>query len=519
MEFRLDEGQVELQETVRPVLRGPVPARRASSPGGPPARPGGAGRELADLGVFGPAARRGRRRSGPRRHRGGDRVRAARLATSSPARCCGRCWPRRSSTAPPRASGSSAASTRVDVVDGDRAGRARRRARRAARPPRRRRRRPPHRAICRRPTPLDPLDPLTPVGRVTGLGRRRRSSATRRRAARLRLLGTVLRRAMLAGVATPRARGGARLRPRARAVRRADRLVPGRQAPAGRHVRPQRAGPERDLRCRRGARRTPATTTRSGRPRRPSCSPARRPSPTPAPRSRCSAAWASPGTCSPTTSSSGPGCSSTPSAPADDHAARRSAPTLVAAHAMSDAGPRRRGRDRRRRAAHRPSTGPSGRTPSTRRGARAIVEALEAASTDDVAARRAARGTGDDFCSGADWVATNARRRRKPRTGSIQRRTPLQAHRLIALLIEIQLPVVCAVRGWAAGLGCQLALAADFTVAADDSRFWLPFIKRGFTPDSGCDLAAAPPRRRGPGQGDAAARAGRSAGPTPPPGG
>ena len=67
----------------------------------------------------------------------------------------------------------------------------------------------------------------------------------------------------------------------------------------------------------------------------------------------------------------------------------------------------------------------------------------------------------------------------------MQRRTPLQAHRIIALLLEVQLPVVCAVRGWAAGLGCQLALAADFTVAAEDSRFWLPFVKRGFTPDSG----------------------------------
>ena len=73
----------------------------------------------------------------------------------------------------------------------------------------------------------------------------------------------------------------------------------------------------------------------------------------------------------------------------------------------------------------------------------------------------------------------------RPRTGSIQRRTPLQAHRIVSLLFEVQLPVVCAVRGWAAGLGCQLALAADFTVAAEDSRFWLPFVKRGFTPDSG----------------------------------
>ena len=113
-----------------------------------------------------------------------------------------------------------------------------------------------------------------------------------------------------------------------------------------------------------------------------------------------------------------------------------------------------------------------------------MIEALEAGSTDDSLRVVLLSSRGDDFCSGADWVARNASAE-KPRTGSIQRRTPLQAHRLISLLLEIQLPVVCAVRGWAAGLGCQLALAADFAVAADSSRFWLPFAKRGFTPDSG----------------------------------
>jgi 2-(1,2-epoxy-1,2-dihydrophenyl)acetyl-CoA isomerase len=35
------------------------------------------------------------------------------------------------------------------------------------------------------------------------------------------------------------------------------------------------------------------------------------------------------------------------------------------------------------------------------------------------------------------------------------------------------------------GIGFQLALAADFTVAADDARLWEPFVERGFTPDSG----------------------------------
>lgn len=117
----------------------------------------------------------------------------------------------------------------------------------------------------------------------------------------------------------------------------------------------------------------------------------------------------------------------------------------------------------------------------------AIVDALEAASTDESLRAVLLRSSGETFCAGADWVATNrgGADAPRPRTGAIQRRTPLQAHRLIELVCEIQLPVVCEVRGWAAGLGCQLALAADFTVAAESSRFWEPFLERGFTPDSG----------------------------------
>ncbi|OHV53756.1 enoyl-CoA hydratase-related protein [Pseudofrankia sp. BMG5.36] len=132
----------------------------------------------------------------------------------------------------------------------------------------------------------------------------------------------------------------------------------------------------------------------------------------------------------------------------------------------------------------------------------ALVSTLEAASTDDTLRVVVIEGTGGHFCSGADWVSSNtgdkgdsARAdeagwadkapKPRPRPGSVQRRTPVQAHRLVQLLMEIQLPVVCVVRGWAAGLGFQLALAADITVAAEDAQFWEPFLQRGFTPDSG----------------------------------
>jgi 2-(1,2-epoxy-1,2-dihydrophenyl)acetyl-CoA isomerase len=115
---------------------------------------------------------------------------------------------------------------------------------------------------------------------------------------------------------------------------------------------------------------------------------------------------------------------------------------------------------------------------------RRILAALESAAADDALRVVVLAGSGADFCSGADWVASNAAGTR-PRTGSLQRRVRLQAHRMIELLTEIQLPVVCAVRGWAAGLGFQLALAADFTIASESACFWEPFIERGFSADSG----------------------------------
>jgi 2-(1,2-epoxy-1,2-dihydrophenyl)acetyl-CoA isomerase len=125
----------------------------------------------------------------------------------------------------------------------------------------------------------------------------------------------------------------------------------------------------------------------------------------------------------------------------------------------------------------------------------ALVDALTAASTDDSVRAILVEGAGDNFCGGADIVARNAGSEPKPRTGSIQRRLPVQAHRLMALLGQLQVPVVCKVRGWAAGIGFQIALAADFTLAADDARFWEPFAERGFTPDSGATWML--PRRVG----------------------
>jgi 2-(1,2-epoxy-1,2-dihydrophenyl)acetyl-CoA isomerase len=115
----------------------------------------------------------------------------------------------------------------------------------------------------------------------------------------------------------------------------------------------------------------------------------------------------------------------------------------------------------------------------------AFIATLDRAQQDEAVRAVLLAGTGTDFCSGFDIVGRNSAAGDRPRVGAIQRRLPAQAHRLIPILYDLQVPVVAAVRGYAVGIGMQLALASDFVVAAEDAVFWEPFAQRGMTPDSG----------------------------------
>jgi 2-(1,2-epoxy-1,2-dihydrophenyl)acetyl-CoA isomerase len=114
-----------------------------------------------------------------------------------------------------------------------------------------------------------------------------------------------------------------------------------------------------------------------------------------------------------------------------------------------------------------------------------LIALFEQANQDEMVRSVLITSTSDDFCAGFDILARNAPGGSRPRVGSIQRRLPAHAHRLVPLLVSVQVPVVAAVRGWAAGIGLHLAVAADFCVAARDARLWEPFAARGFTPDTG----------------------------------
>ncbi|MBP1686766.1 MAG: enoyl-CoA hydratase/carnithine racemase [Deltaproteobacteria bacterium] len=128
---------------------------------------------------------------------------------------------------------------------------------------------------------------------------------------------------------------------------------------------------------------------------------------------------------------------------------------------------------------------PQRRNAMTREMLSGLIAAIENAPDNDQLRVILLSGEGEHFCGGMDLSVVNAPSDRRPRVGDIQRRMPRGANRLIPAMLEVQLPIVCAVRGWASGLGCHLALASDFTIAARSARFVEPFVKRGFTPDSG----------------------------------
>ena len=116
-----------------------------------------------------------------------------------------------------------------------------------------------------------------------------------------------------------------------------------------------------------------------------------------------------------------------------------------------------------------------------------IADEVERASGDDDTRVVVIRAEGPDFCSGID-LSESVRpegQRARPRTGHLQRGFQTGAHRMIEVLDAAQVPIVSAVRGWAAGIGMMLALSADVVLADTTARFWVPFVTRGFTPDSG----------------------------------
>ena len=60
-----------------------------------------------------------------------------------------------------------------------------------------------------------------------------------------------------------------------------------------------------------------------------------------------------------------------------------------------------------------------------------------------------------------------------------------ELHELVRALVEVPVPVVAAVRGWAAGAGMSLVVAADVAVAGVSTRLRPAYPAIGLSPDGG----------------------------------
>ncbi|WP_123026793.1 enoyl-CoA hydratase/isomerase family protein [Mycolicibacterium stellerae] len=114
----------------------------------------------------------------------------------------------------------------------------------------------------------------------------------------------------------------------------------------------------------------------------------------------------------------------------------------------------------------------------------ALLEEVEAVDGGEGVRAILIRAEGRNFCAGADLVTANAGDA-KPRVGHLTRSLESGAHRLVAAIWNCPVPTVSVVQGKAMGLGLHVAIACDFTIAAEDATFTEPFCRRGFSVDSG----------------------------------
>ena len=112
-------------------------------------------------------------------------------------------------------------------------------------------------------------------------------------------------------------------------------------------------------------------------------------------------------------------------------------------------------------------------------------EVLEKAAQDEKVRCVVITGAGQAFGSGQDlrdFGAIHASRGDTPFKVSDHL---YKYHRMLHAIRQMPKPVVAAVHGVAAGASCNLALACDMRIAADNARFIEAFARIGLVPDAG----------------------------------
>lgn len=91
-------------------------------------------------------------------------------------------------------------------------------------------------------------------------------------------------------------------------------------------------------------------------------------------------------------------------------------------------------------------------------------------------------GAGRMFCSGGDIKEFGGKGKELPR--HVQEMTTY-LHAAVSRLVHLEVPVIAAVHGSAAGAGLPFACSADIVLAAESARFTLAYTRIGLAPDGG----------------------------------
>ena len=114
----------------------------------------------------------------------------------------------------------------------------------------------------------------------------------------------------------------------------------------------------------------------------------------------------------------------------------------------------------------------------------ALAAVIEQVTADDAVRVVVVTGAGDAFSAGADISGADAHEH-------FDESTLDRANRIIRAITTLDKPVVAAVNGVAAGVGCSAALAADIVVARESASFLLAFARIGLMPDGGSTATVA----------------------------
>jgi 2-(1,2-epoxy-1,2-dihydrophenyl)acetyl-CoA isomerase len=115
-----------------------------------------------------------------------------------------------------------------------------------------------------------------------------------------------------------------------------------------------------------------------------------------------------------------------------------------------------------------------------------LTHAIQSVTTGDKAARAVVlTGEGRGFCSGANLTSGAGGARAAGEKVDAGAALEAVYNPLVTLIRDMPVPLVTAVNGAAAGVGCSLALLGDLIVAAQSAYFLQAFRRIGLVPDGG----------------------------------